>query len=131
MKPVTGWSYTPYAPPFFDAGDPYICRLAPTNHSLRVEWLDKEKDTYLVTWRKRGEKAFTATAIVAGDGYTIEGLTENEEYEVQVSHGEKKSRVRLARVGESVGTVVNYLHPDDSAYRFSPISYTNMRLNIF
>lgn len=31
----------------------------------------------------------------------------------------KKSRIRLARCGSAVGTVVNYLHPDDEAYAFS------------
>ena len=31
----------------------------------------------------------------------------------------KKSRVRLARTGEAVGVVVNYLHPDDRYYGFS------------
>ena len=31
----------------------------------------------------------------------------------------KKSRIRLARCGESVGAAVNYLHPDDEAYAFS------------
>ena len=30
-----------------------------------------------------------------------------------------KSRVRLARCGKSIGTVVNYLHPEDEAYGFS------------
>ncbi|MBQ8351196.1 MAG: exo-alpha-sialidase [Clostridia bacterium] len=119
MKPVSGWSYTPYAPPFFDAGDPYICRLVPGTDSLHLEWLDKDNDTYTVSWRKRGEETFSATATVTGDNYTIQGLTEGEEYEVQVSHGEKKSRIRLARAGKAVGTVVNYLHPEDPAYRFS------------
>ena len=119
MKPVTSRSYAPYSPPFFEAGDPYVCRLVPGVDTLHLEWLDKDKDTYLVSWRKRGEASFTGSASVTGDSYTIKDLTEGEEYEVQVSHGDKKSRVRLARIGKAVGTVVNYLHPEDDAYRFS------------
>ena len=44
------------------------------------------------------------------------GLTQGQLAEYL--HG-KKSLVRLARTGDAVGAVVNYLHPDDKAYSFS------------
>ena len=122
MKPVSSWSYAPYSPCFHNAGDPYICRLAPAPNEICVEWLDKDGDTYRVMWRVRGEERFESYADVRGSSYIIKALATDTEYELQVCHGEnfaRKSRIRLARTGEAVGTVVNYLHPADKAYNFS------------
>ena len=46
-------------------------------------------------------------------------LEPDAEYEFYLQAGAQKSRVRLARTSEAVGTVVNYLHPEDEAYAFS------------
>ena len=80
---------------------------------------------YEVLYRKRGEEEFIFAGTVAADSekeygeYTIENLETEVDYEFLVRSGEMKSRVRLARTGKSVGTVVNYLHPEDDAYAYS------------
>ena len=39
MKGTSSWSYHPYRPPLYDAGDVYICRVAPGENEIRLEWL--------------------------------------------------------------------------------------------
>ena len=117
MKGTTSWSFAPYKPLLFDIGDIYICRIAPTVNSIHIEWLGDGE--YSVYYRKRGDGEFILAGVTSGNEFDITGLCIDTDYELYVSSGEKKSRVRLARCGESVGTVVNYLHPEDEAYSFS------------
>ena len=119
MKPALTWSRHPYRPPFFEAGDPYLCRVAPGRDSVRLEWLGDPGAEYTVRWRRRGEACFSGERTVRDTGVTLRDLEEGAEYEAAVFRGESRSRVRLFRTGEAVGTVVNYLHPDDGAYAFS------------
>lgn len=118
MKPATHWSYAPYRPPFWEVGDVYICRIAPDEDSVHLEWLDPGAPCTLF-WRKRGEASFSSSIGVTGTEYTVTGLDPQTDYEFMVACGEKKSRIRLAHTAHAVGTVVNYLHPDDEAYRYS------------
>lgn len=120
LRPVTGWTYAPYCPPFWETGDPYICRVAPGPGSIRVEWLGGETETYRVEWKTRASADWEGAADVRGTGYTITGLTDGADYAFRVTHGADASRTRLARPGETVGeAVINYLHPEDDAYAFS------------
>ena len=124
MKPDLSWSYAPCRPPLYEIGDPYICRLAPGKDYIHLEWLGDPEKRYHVAWRERGKEDFDSCADVAGNEYTIEGLRENTDYELAVwrdwgKPGESRSRIRLAKAAEAVGTVVNYLHPEDEAYVFS------------
>ena len=119
MKAVIGWSYTPYKPPLYEVGDVYISRLAPTETSIHVEWLGEAERDYEIFYRVRGEKSFIFAGKCCGTEFDILSLKSDTDYELYVALGEKKSRVRLARCGKHVGTVVNYLHPDDDAYDFS------------
>lgn len=112
------WSYAPYKPFFTEIGDIYICRVAPSKNSIHFEWLDID-DEYNVFYRKRGEENFIFYQTTVINECDIINLEKETDYEFYVQSGEKKSRIRLARTGESVGTVVNYLHPDDEAYSFS------------
>ena len=119
MKACRNWSYAPYEPPLVDAGRPYVCRVAPAETSVRLEWLGTgEGKTYAVLAARRGEalKPVLETNETCAD---VGGLARDAEYELQVTDGEGFSRVRLARTQTPVGTVVNYLHPDDEAYAFS------------
>lgn len=118
MKKHNGWSYAPYKPPFIEVGDIYICRVAPDENSVRIEWLEDagECTAYI---RKRGVEKFTAVGTSSENYFVFTGLDTDEDYEFYVACGEKKSRVRLAKTGKSVGNTVNYLHPEDSAYAFS------------
>lgn len=119
MQRSVSWTYRPYRPFFFEVGDIYICRVAPGGGYIHFEWLEGEGLTYSVHYRKRGDRDFTVNEGITGSEYTLNGLEENIDYEFFVSSGEKKSRVRLARTAEAIGTVVNYLHPDDKAYEYS------------
>ena len=113
------WSYAPYRPFFHDAGDIYVCRLAPGPDSLTCEWLGGADLEYEVWLRPEDTSDFSLAARVRGTRCTLEGLAPDRDYEIYVRRGEAKSRVRLFRTGETVGTVVNYLHPRDEAYAFS------------
>ena len=113
------WSYSPYRPLMHDCGDIYICRIAPNRNSIRIEWLDMGAASYSVYCKIRGAEDFLLCGTTADLFYEIDGLEEGQEYEFFVGAGEQKSRVRLARTATPIGTVVNYLHPDDEAYSFS------------
>ncbi|MBQ4323518.1 MAG: hypothetical protein IJC19_06225 [Clostridia bacterium] len=39
MRGCSRWSYSPYSPFLTDVGDPYLCRIAPREREIRVEWL--------------------------------------------------------------------------------------------
>lgn len=119
MKAVTGWSHAPYAPPLFDGGDIYVCRIAPFEAGFRCEWLSAgENLEYEIYCALRGEELRLIGATSACE-YELNGLKDMADYEFQIVCGAKKSRVRLVRTGKSVGVVVNYLHPDDECYSFS------------
>ena len=119
MQGQNTWSYAPYNPLLRDAGDIYICRVAPGKDSIHMEWLDIGAADYTVYCRVRGAESFSACGSTAKTEFTVCALESETEYEFYVCAGRSKSRVRLARCGESVGTVVNYLHPKDDVYAFS------------
>ncbi len=119
MQRSVSWSYSPYAPYFFEAGDPYICRISPTAERFFFAFTTSLSAPYTVYLRKRGKEKFEKIAEITEKEYTVSGLREGEEYEFYVAAGEKKSRVRLVKAADAVGTVVNYLHPEDDCYHFS------------
>ncbi len=119
MKKHEGWSYAPYKPLFTDVGDIYICRVAPSENAIHLEWLACGEECE-VLYRKRGEGDFISAGATDSTELDIKDLETETDFEFFVSsRGGKKSRVRLAKTGASVGVVVNYLHPDDEAYAFS------------
>lgn len=118
MKGYNLWSYAPYKPLLSDVGDIYICRVVPYENSIHFEWLKKDLE-YSVFLRRRGEEKFEFFGTTTENEYDILNLETETEYEFYVESGQKKSRIRLARTGKYVGTVVNYLHPEDKAYSFS------------
>ena len=118
MKATSTWSYHPYRPLLADVGDVYICRVAPAETAILLEWLPCG-GPYTVFYKKREEPDFIRFGETAEPVCEIAGLCPDTDYAFYVTAGEKKSRVRLARCGKSVGTVVNYLHPDDACYAFS------------
>jgi len=102
-----------------EVGEPYICRIVPSETSIHFEWLENGAAEYGVYYRRRGALAFIHLGNIKGNTCDILCLEPGGEYEFYLTAGETRSRVRLARCGKSVGTVVNYLHPDDQAYSFS------------
>lgn len=119
MKKHKTWSYTPYRPLLEDCGDIYICRIAPGKDFIEFDWLDEGCCIYYVYLRERGTENFSCIGKTVDCTYRIHELNTEVDYEFYVESENKKSRIRLARTGEVLGTVVNYLHPDDDAYAFS------------
>ena len=119
MKGQNQWSYAPYRPFLWNVGDIYICRIAPSATAIHFEWLGAEENSYEIFCRKRGDETFASVGKTTSLEYDITDLEADTDYEFFVISGIKKSRVRLARCADAVGTVVNYLHPDDTCYSFS------------
>ncbi len=118
MRGTNTWSYRPYKPLLYNTGDIYICRVAPDKNEVHLEWLACGEE-YEVFFRKRGEGEFALAGETRECAYTLAGLDTETDYEFFVQSASGRSRTRLARTGEALGTVVNYLHPDDEAYAFS------------
>ena len=119
MKGSNTWSYAPYRPLLTNVGDIYICRVVPQKNAIHFEWLDIGDTSYSIFYRERNTDDFLYAGAVTSTEYTINGLVTDTDYEFFVAAEKKKSCVRLARCGESIGSVVNYLHPEDGAYTFS------------
>ena len=119
MKGHNLWSYAPYKPLLRNVGDIYICRIAPRENTIHFEWLDADEAEYSVYYRKRNDNVFILCGKTNDTEFDIVNLEIDTDFEFFVCSGEKKSLIRLARTGKTVGTVVNYLHPDDEAYSFS------------
>ena len=113
------WSYAPYKPLLRNVGDIYICRIAPSENTIHFEWLDIGAEEYSVFYRPRNVGDFICYGKTKNTEFDIVNLETDTDYEFYIESGEKKSLIRLARTGKTVGTVVNYLHPDDEAYSFS------------
>ncbi len=125
MRGIKGWDSHPYHP--YNRKEeqfaPYICRLAPAEHSIDLQILDNAAPDAArrVRYRKVGTEAWQAEPMT-GCTHTICGLDSDCEYELVVCRAEdeaKCSRVRLARTGFYPDTIVNYLHPEDKQYDFS------------
>ena len=124
MKNTNTWSYAPYRQ--LDDALEYaitVCRLAPNIDFIELEWLCDcsilpVPTDFTIHYKPSDETQYTAISIT-GSKATLAGLKPDTEYELYVSTGNQKSRVRLARTGFVPGTVVNYLHPQDEAYSFS------------
>ena len=119
MKGCNTWSYHPYRPLLREVGNIYISRTVPYKDKIHFEWLPTDDTTYSVFYKKSEDEGFVHYLDTIDTFCDIEGLSPETDYAFYVSAKSGKSRVRLARCGESVGTVVNYLHPDDEAYAFS------------
>lgn len=120
MQGHSSWSYAPYSPFLFETGDIYICRVVPSETSIHFEWLKNDNaDTYCVYYRKRDCGEFEKAGETKETYFDIENLITDTDFEFYVECKNLKSRIRLARTGYVIGTVVNYLHPDDKVYSFS------------
>ena len=120
MNAPYGWSYHPYQPPLFDTGKPYICRIVPDETTILLEWLPLSGVKEYTVMCGRRNQEMNIVGHTRECAYQITGLDTDCEYQFQVLGGDcSKSRIRLARTGSCPGTIVNYLHPDDSCYAFS------------
>lgn len=124
MKGYSGWGYRPYARITQQQirALPYICRLAPQEESVQVQWLDNGHDgPHKIMLRRRNSDAPWRIISPAESISIVDGLAVNEEYEIYVEREDTpgQSALRLFRTGATPGTIVNYLHPEDGLYDFS------------
>ena len=117
MNGYNRWSYAPYRPFLIDAGDPYICRIVPSETEIHLEWLGN--GSCEIFFRIRGDGAFCRHGVSASGEYNLTNLRSDTDYELYVQRDGFRSRIRFARTGAVPGTPVNYLHPEDTAYAFS------------
>ena len=119
MKKHNRWAY-PFYQPLFDEQGILICRLVPTQNTVRLWWKDAGAAEYEIYIKpSASENEFALAGKTSACEYEITDLESEVDYAFYVCAGNKKSAVRLARPGKVYGTVVNYLHPDDRAYGFS------------
>lgn len=122
MKCSANICHRPYAPPTVKLDAPYVCRLAPAEKAIALEWFDKGNGTdYRLFYTVRYANAWKSLAVTPGT-MVIEGLERDTEYELYIESDEgKRSNLRLARTGAIPPDtcVINYLHPEDKQYQFS------------
>lgn len=122
MKGSNKLHHRPYIPlnRMDEADKPFICRLAPFADGFELEYLAKGAENQ-VLYRKRGESEWVSVK-AEGGCMRIEHLEQNTDYECKVAENDAaESKIRLVRTGAvpEGAVVINYLHPDDSAYSFS------------
>lgn len=124
MKGQSNWNYHPYSRlnNMEKRILPYICRLAPGKMHIELEWFDQRSSCrHFVCYRlyKSGNPFIRQE--LYGPRAIISDLREELDYELFIMRedGTGQSDLRLARTGVSVGTVVNYLHPEDEFYAYS------------
>ena len=122
MKAAATWSQKHYLPYHLKsrAKSPYICRIAPYTIGFEFEIYDPSPSTvYTLKYRKRDSDESLCVSF-SGTSYRLEGLDTNTDYVFSVKREDGiTSTERLVRTGETPGTTVNYLHPDDTEYDFS------------
>lgn len=118
MKGYNKWSYAPYKPLINDGAKIYISRVAPNEKSVHFEWLSDDT-SFNVFYKKRNDADFVLYKTTSECECDITNLEPDTDYEFKVISDKNFSPVRLFRTGKVVGTVVNYLHPDDTVYAFS------------
>lgn len=116
--------HRPYRPlnRFNETFQPYICRLAPKEQGVEIEWLDNGcEGAHKIFYGIRG-KDDKVIKTVESKVITLENLKKETEYEffIEAENG-SRSKVRIFRTGivPNGCTVINYLHPDDTYYDFS------------
>ncbi len=137
MKGITSWGYRPYRPAhrLKEALAPFVVRIAPYEDRIAIEWLDNgAPDTaHILHWRVKGvDRPYAQVKADMGGELplTLEltGLAPDTDYEffVERADGSARSALRLARTGAvpaapdgTMGSIVNYLHPEDEVYAFS------------
>lgn len=119
MKGCTTWSYRPYRPFLRDMGDIHICRIAPGEDRFHLEWLDMGAEEYEIYYSLRTAWEFHLWGRTQKTECDITDLQRDTDYAFYVAAGDKKSSIRLAHTGTTVGTVVNYLHKEDPYFDFS------------
>jgi len=121
MQGKMHWNEKPHITVYEDSNAVHICRMAPGETDLMLEWLDGKGDgTYFLEWRGMYAGEDWQRQEVCGCEAHLGGLAPWRDYEIRVvrTNGEA-SGTRLFRTAPVPGTVINYLHPKDTRYAFS------------
>ena len=108
MRGYNKWSYAPYKPLLTEVGDIYICRIAPYENYIHLEWLESCGECRIF-YKKRDAEDFVLSGKTAKNQFDITGLEAETDYEFYITADQKKSRTRLARTYTPIGTTVGYL----------------------
>ena len=114
MIGITHWQHTPYTL----CTDPtikrelFITQILPQADGFTVNYRDTDTRVHTLCYRKRGSEEW-----LESKSFTVTGLDKDTDYEVAVKRGSgEMTAPRLAHTFEPIGTIVNYLHPEDPAY---------------
>ncbi len=125
MRGNTGWNYKPFTR-LIDMevrSLPFICRVAPFVGGFEIQWFDngQPEGAHVLKYRVYTSLSEWQEIPLTADTARVEGLVDEQDYEFKVvrADGTGESGLRLARTGFVPGTVVNYLHPEDTTYHFS------------
>ncbi|MCI1634629.1 hypothetical protein [Bifidobacterium sp.] len=122
MRGNNNWNFAHYLPiPEYVDNRIYIHQIIPEDHGFRASWdAMKPNQSYQVMWRdiEHGSGGEIQTRKTYA---RVTGLSEGHDYEIRITStdGTCTSHTRLCRCGDTPGTVVNYLHPQDRTCRFS------------
>ena len=125
MRGNTGWNYRPFTRlnEMEKRSLPFVCRIAPFVGGFEIQWFDNGQPAgeHKLLYRVYASLGEWTEIPLAGDTARIEGLVDEQDYEFRVVRcdGTGESALRLVRTGFVPGTVVNYLHPEDTVYAFS------------
>ncbi len=124
MKGLSHWNQTPFTrlTETNRKFAPYICSIAPFEGGFKFEWMDRGSDGDHKVIVHKYESYETPIEFPLTDSvFKVEGLVDCCDYEFTVwrSDMSERSATRLVRTGKSLGTVVNYLHPQDDFYKHS------------
>ena len=124
MKGLSGWNQTPFTrlTETHRKTMPYICAIAPFEGGFRFEWFDKGSlEPHKVVIHKYESRSTPIEYTLTSPVFTVEDLDDCSDYEFTVWRRDMSacSATRLVRTGKTLGTVVNYLHPNDNFYKHS------------
>ena len=135
MKSYNNWNYRPYTPAdkYEERFLPYLCRIAPYETSVEIEWFDEGDKTtshtlHIGRYNTDEDNIYQLT----DKSITINGLDSNEEYKTYIKdENGRVSKIRRFRTGFVPGKIVCYLHPEDDIFSFAgqyPCSPSIVRL---
>lgn len=119
MKAKNEWQEYPHRSMFETDCKPIICRVAPSEYGVQLEWIDKMQNSVYTAEITDVESGETVSRALLSDG-VIDGLETLHDYKVVIVRDDGvKSSPRLFYTASVPGTVINYLHPKDKTYSYS------------
>ena len=122
MKGITNWNHTPYKPLNASAlcREFFICQLQPYSNGFSAAYRDSLPGSHTLLYRIRGKDEWQEIP-AENSPVRVTGLQDDTDYEIMIRRNGtgETTLIRLLRTGDPIGTVINYLHPEDTVYAFS------------